>query len=158
MPQQKPRNFVLVPKETDANLKSKAKFIKVLQNGSILIVHDQKPQEAESQLSVWSPHKLIMEFEFSLSGSINCIACSSEYLFFGMAANRVLVFNPDKFEQVHYFYTKRPPISMTIVDKRILICGLKNHAFTAVDFRNDFQQVGMSWNLNGNDWIQVYAD
>ena len=54
--------------------------------------------------------------------------------------------------------TKRATVSMTIVDKRILICGLKNHAFTAVDFKNRFEQTGMTWNASGNDWCQVFAD
>jgi hypothetical protein len=54
--------------------------------------------------------------------------------------------------------TKRAPISMTIVDKRVLVCGLKNHAFTAINFKENFRQVGMSWNASGNDWVQVFAD
>ena len=53
---------------------------------------------------------------------------------------------------VHTIMTKRATVSMTIVDKRILICGLKNHAFTAVDFKNRFEQTGMTWNASGNDW------
>lgn len=99
-----------------------------------MIVHSQKPQDTESFLSVWSSHKLLIEREFTIAGSINCVACSSEFLFFGLVGTRVLVYSADKYEQVHFIFTKRPPISMAIVDKRILVCGLKNHAFTAVDF------------------------
>jgi hypothetical protein len=58
----------LVPKETDAALKSKAKFIKLLSNGLILIVHSQKPEEKEQQITVWTMHKLSTQLEFSIAG------------------------------------------------------------------------------------------
>ena len=96
--------------------------------------------------------------EFSVTGSINCLCNSAEYLFFGMMQNKILVFDPDSFTQLQFIMTKRPPISMTIVDKQVLVCGLKNHAFTAINFKENFRQVGMSWNASGNDWIQVFAD
>ena len=47
---------------------------------------------------------------------------------------------------------------MAVIDKRILVCGLKNHAFTAINFKDGFKQVGMTWNAQGNDWCQIFAD
>ena len=53
--------------------------------------------------------------------------------------------------------TKRAPISMTILDKRLCVVGLRRHAFTSINFANEFKQVGMTWN-QGSDWIQLYTN
>ena len=44
---------------------------------------------------------------------------------------------------------------MTILDKRLCIVGMRNHAFTAINFKNQFKMKGTSWNGDNNDWIQV---
>ena len=46
---------------------------------------------------------------------------------------------------------------MTIVDKRLCVVGLRQHAYTSINFTNDFKQVGMTWN-QGNDWVQLYTN
>ena len=53
--------------------------------------------------------------------------------------------------------TRRAPISMAIVDKRLCVVGLRQHAFTAINFLNNFKTHGMTWN-QGNDWIQLVTN
>lgn len=80
-----------------------------------------------------------MEGEFSVNGIVTSVAVSNEYFFFGLTENRVLVYDPETFAVIHTLTTKRPPVSMAVVDKRILVCGLKNHAFTAINFKDGFK-------------------
>ena len=47
---------------------------------------------------------------------------------------------------------------MTILDKRLCIVGMKNHAFTAINFKNQMKMTGTTWNGDNNDWIQVYTN
>ena len=54
--------------------------------------------------------------------------------------------------------TKRSPLSMCILDKRICIVGMRNHAFTAINFKNDMKMSGTTWNGDNNDWIQVFTN
>jgi len=43
---------------------------------------------------------------------------------------------------------------MTVLNKKYVLCGLKNHAFTTLNIQNKFKQKGMTWQ-QGNDWVQV---
>ena len=63
-----------------------------------------------------------------------------------------LVFSHKTHELVKTVLTKRAPISMAIVDNRLCVVGLRKHAYTSINFLNDFKQVGMTWN-HGNDWV-----
>ena len=54
--------------------------------------------------------------------------------------------------------TRRAPISMCIVDKRLCVVGCRNHAFTSINFKTgDFKTSGMTWN-KGSDWCQVLTN
>ena len=94
-----------------------------------------------------------MEREFTISGIVTCLISATDYLFFGLASNKIVVYDLEDFVHTNTLLTKRTPISMAIVDRKILVCGLKNHAYTAINFRDDFKQVGLSWNASGNDWV-----
>ena len=84
---------MLVPKETDTALKTKAKFIKLLSNGKLLIVYTPKPDETNTTVSVWTVHKLVLEGEFIVVGEITCVLASAEYFFIALASNKVLVYD-----------------------------------------------------------------
>ena len=88
---------------------------------------------------------------------VNCAAGCNDYYFVGLENNRILVFSSHSHDLMKSVLTKRPPISMTIVDKRLCVVGLRNHAYTSINFADDFKQVGMTWN-HGNDWVQVYTN
>jgi hypothetical protein len=148
----------LAPKETEASLKTKASIIRLLTNGQVLVVHAQRAKDAEQTVAVLTTNRLQTEHEITVVGPVNCVCHSADLLFLGLASSQVLVYILPELKQVYSTLTKRPPVSMTVVDKRVLVCGLKNHAFTLIDFKNNFKQMGMSWNANGNDWIQVFPD
>ena len=46
--------ITLYPKDVDACLKSKAKFIKLLSNGKLMIVHAMKSDEKVQVVSIWT--------------------------------------------------------------------------------------------------------
>ena len=77
---------------------------------------------------------------------VNCAAGSNDYYFVGLENNRILVFSSHSHDLVKTIMTRRAPISMTIVDKRLCVVGLRQHAYTTINFLNDFKQAGMTWN------------
>ena len=98
-----------------------------------------------------------MEHESKNDMKVNCAVGTPEFYFVGLEQNRVLVFSTYGHDLVKTVLTKRAPISMTILDNRLCIVGLRNHAYTSINYRNEFKQVGMTWNM-GNDWSQVYTN
>lgn len=88
---------------------------------------------------------------------VNCAAGSDDYYFVGLENNRILVYSTHGHELRRTLMTKRPPISMAIVDKRLCVVGLRKHAYTSINFLNDFKQVGMTWN-QGSDWVQLHTN
>lgn len=93
----------------------------------------------------------------SNTSEVMCAAGAKEYIFVGLAGKRVMIIDANTYQIAKLAMTKRDPISMTILDKRLCVCGLKNHAWTSFNFKNDFKQVGMTYNM-GNDWVQVVAN
>ena len=77
---------------------------------------------------------------------VNCASGCADYYFVGLENNRILIFSSHSHDLVKTVMTRRPPISMTIVDKRLCVVGCRNHAYTSINFLNDFKQVGMTWN------------
>ena len=98
-----------------------------------------------------------LEHETKNDFKVNCAVGTPEFYFVGLENNRVLCFATYGHEVVQTVLTKRTPISMTILDNRLCIVGLKNHAYTSINYRNEFKQIGMTWNM-GNDWSQVYTN
>ena len=88
---------------------------------------------------------------------VNCAAGSDDYYFVGLENNRILIFSNHSHEIIKTVMTKRAPISMTILDKRLCVVGLRKHAYTSINFLNDFKQQGMTWN-QGNDWVQLHTN
>ena len=95
--------------------------------------------------------------EHSNQFQVNCAASCDDYYFVGLENNRILVFSMHSHEEIKTIMTKRAPISMTILDKRLCVVGLRKHAYTSINFLNDFKQQGMTWN-QGNDWVQLYTN
>ena len=82
-----------------------------------------------------------------------------QYYFVGLENCEVLVFLSYGHNLVRKIQTKRAPISMCLLDSRLVVVGLKNHAFTVINYKDhNFKQVGMTWNSGGNDWSQVFTN
>lgn len=140
---------VLQPNSSSCALPAKPQYIKHLSNSLVLIV--PQGQNTNSLIII---NTLVMQVvkETPNQFQVNCAAGCNDYYFVGLESNRVLIFSSHNHELLKTLITRRPPISMAIVDKRLCVVGLRQHAFTAINFLNDFKTHGMTWN-QGNDWI-----
>jgi len=121
----------------------------MLHSGKILVVDNQT-----NQVEIWSSQKMevIHRWENSNKERIMCAVGAKEFYFVGTDKNKVLVFDTQTNELVNTVLTRRTPISMTLLNKRVCVVGCADHAFTAINFKNNFKQTRMTWNM-GNDWI-----
>ena len=102
---------------------------------------------------------MTMERETQNEENVNCAIGSMQYYFVGLENCEVLVFLSYGHNLVRKIQTKRAPISMCLLDSRLVVVGLKNHAFTVINYKDhNFKQVGMTWNSGGNDWSQVFTN
>ena len=77
--------------------------------------------------------------EISNAFQVNCAVGTNEYYFIGLENNRILIYSVHNHELVKTVMTRRPPISMAIVDKRLCVIGLRKHAFTVINFVHEFK-------------------
>ena len=98
---------------------------------------------------------MTLEAEIQNQFKVNCAVGCSEYYFIGLDNNRILVHRTAGHQHVKTLLTKRAPLTMAILDKRLCIVGMRNHAFTAINYKNNFKMKGTTWNGDNNDWIQV---
>ena len=80
-----------------------------------------------------------LEHEVENTLKVNCAIGAPEFYFVGLENNRVLVFSTYGHALVKTVITKRSPISMTVLDNRLCVVGLKNHAFTSINYRDEFK-------------------
>ena len=147
--------IVLQPNVSSCELPVKAQFIKYLSDGLALVV--PQGQHTNTLLIVSTLGQMQIVKEIANQFQVNCATGYNDYYFIGLESNRVLIFSSHTHELLKTVMTRRPPISMTIVDKRLCVVGLRQHAFTAINFMNDFKSHGMTWN-QGNDWIQLHTN
>ena len=145
---------VLQPSVQSCGLPAKAQFLKFLSKGNLLVV--PKGRDNHTLIIVSTQHMQVLK-EHPNQFEVNCAAGSDDYYFVGLENNRILIFSMHSHEVIKTVMTKRAPISMTIVDKRLCVVGLRKHAYTSINFLNDFKQVGMTWN-QGNDWVQLHTN
>ena len=107
-----------------------------MNNGLCLVV--PKGRENNSIIIVSMTDMTILK-EHANQFQVNCSASCNDYYFVGLENNRILIFSMHSHELLKTVVTKRAPISMTIVDKRLCMVGLRKHAYTSINFLNDFK-------------------
>ena len=79
---------------------------------------------------------MTMEQETKNEEIVNCAVGTMQYYFVGLESCEVLVFLSYGNNLVRRLTTKRAPISMSLLDNRLVVVGLKNHAFTVINYKN----------------------
>lgn len=144
---------VLQPNATSATLSEKSRFIKCLTANLILVVPN-----TSNEIQIWNTLDLSLVKTITKESQVNCAVGCSEFYFLGLASNQILIFKTQTHERVKTLTTRRAPVSMCIVDKRICVVGCRNHAFTSINFKtSEFKVSGMTWN-KGSDWCQVLTN
>ena len=86
------------------------------------------------------------DISMKIDGLVTCAAGAKDYFFLGIYdPSSINIYELETYQLVKTVNVRRPPVSMTILNKKYVLCGLKNHAFTTLNIHNNFKQKGMTW-------------